>query len=98
VHAQRLGRLELVPLVLSQGRKNEDLLELAQPFRVSNAALVHLQGEILELNLHGNDLFSVRSSTLHRTGKSFPSLSSCGNPTDAPPKAVEQSRKTALPQ
>jgi hypothetical protein len=97
VHAQPLGRLELIPLVFLQHRKNEDFLELAQPFRVSNAILVHLQSEILELNLHGSDLF-VRSSTLPRTRKSFFVSLALWKSHRPPAEGIEKSREAALTQ
>jgi hypothetical protein len=54
-HSQGLGSPGLIPLLLSQGRKDEDLLELTECLGVQNPSLIHPQHETLEV-LQGKPL------------------------------------------
>jgi hypothetical protein len=66
VHTQGLGSLGLVPLLFSQDRKDEDLLELTECLGVPNPTFIHPQHETLELVLQGKPL--PTSTALDRIG------------------------------
>src|SRR5713101_3177735 len=61
VHAEILGRSNLITLLLLQDCKNEALFELTHRLRVPNAILVHMHYEIFELNFH-DELSFLHSS------------------------------------
>ncbi len=58
VHAQLAGRLALVALAVLQHGENELLLEFADGFGISDAALVHLHDQSFQLIFHDASLFT----------------------------------------
>src|SRR5271165_6138431 len=74
VHAQLARGLALVSLAVLQHGQNEFLLEFTDGFRISDAALVHLQNQSFQLVSHNASFLKSNSGKI---AQGFPLLSPC---------------------